>query len=102
MLGLVVHSLAGTSPPPSRPDLGTKLGRDLYRDRDPGPLALIETFVTSCGMVRLAGEGLRSVGVDPSPHPRACALSCPSLAIYGPGRGRTLARDSLLKPAAGQ
>src|SRR5215217_8506226 len=37
-------------------------------------------------MVRLAGEGLRSVGVEPpSPHPRASALSCPSLAIYGPG-----------------
>ena len=29
---------------------------------------------------------LRSGGVEPpSPHPRACALSCPSLAIYGPG-----------------
>jgi hypothetical protein len=26
----------------------------------------------------VAGDGLRSVGVDPSPHPRACALSCPS------------------------
>src|SRR5215207_3581289 len=32
-----------------------------------------------------AGEGLRSVGVTPIPQPRASALSCPSLAIYGPG-----------------
>jgi hypothetical protein len=34
----------------------------------------------------VAGEGLRSVGAngDP-PHPRACALSCPSPVIYGPG-----------------
>src|SRR5215208_5100769 len=35
----------------------------------------------------VAGEGLRSVGVEPpSPHPRACALSCPSLDIGGPGK----------------
>ena len=35
----------------------------------------------------VAGEGLRSVGEEAklSPHPRACALSCPSSAIYGPG-----------------
>src|SRR5215217_1220657 len=57
-------------------------------------------------MVRLASEGLRSVGVEPpSPHPRACALSCPSLAVGGPGRssvGQPPVRGSLLKPAAGQ
>src|SRR5215210_7022043 len=35
----------------------------------------------------VAGEGLRSVGVGaPSPHPRATALSCPSLDIGGPGK----------------
>jgi hypothetical protein len=35
----------------------------------------------------VAGEGLRrSVGVEPpSPHPRASALSCPSLDVGGPG-----------------
>ena len=32
-----------------------------------------------------AGEGLRSVGVTPIPQPRACALSCPSLAVYRAG-----------------
>jgi hypothetical protein len=37
-----------------------------------------------CGGV--AGEGLRSVGVKPRPHPRASALSCPSSAICGPGK----------------
>src|SRR5215208_3813867 len=52
-----------------------------------------------------AGEGLRSVGVTPIPQPRACALSCPSLAVYRAGelfRGSTPARTSLLKPAADQ
>src|SRR5215208_5443738 len=34
----------------------------------------------------VAGEGLRSVGANREPpNPRACALSCPSPAIYGPG-----------------
>ena len=28
---------------------------------------------------------LGRLGWKPSPHPRACALSCPSPAIYGPG-----------------
>jgi hypothetical protein len=44
----------------------------------------IETLVTFCGMVWLAGDGLRSVG-RLIPHPRASALSCPSSAIYGSG-----------------
>jgi hypothetical protein len=56
--------------------------------RSSDPLAQIETFVTFCGMVWLrgiTGEGLRSVGVAPIPQPRACALSCPSLAVYRAG-----------------
>src|SRR5215204_6599224 len=52
-------------------------------------LSQIETFVTLCGMVWLRG-GLRAkvlgrLGRKLFPHPRACALSCPLLAIYGPG-----------------
>ena len=52
-------------------------------------LSQIETFVTLCGMVWLRG-GLEAMvlgrlGRKLSPHPRACALSCPSSAIYGPG-----------------
>jgi hypothetical protein len=43
-----------------------------------GPLSWIETFVTFCGMVGLQAMDLGRLGSKPSPHPRACALSCPS------------------------
>ena len=36
-------------------------------------------------MVGLRAMVLGRLGRKPSPHPRACALSCPSLAISGPG-----------------
>src|SRR5215208_4838166 len=36
-------------------------------------------------MVWLQAMVLGRLGRKPSPHPRACALSCPLLAIYGPG-----------------
>src|SRR5215210_2894375 len=36
-------------------------------------------------MVGLRAKVLGRLGRKPSPHPRACALSCPSPAIYGPG-----------------
>jgi hypothetical protein len=73
----------------------------------PSPLPWIETSVACCGRVALRAKVLRSVEVEPpSPHPRACALSCPSLAIYLRAgedfRVLTPARISLLKPAAGQ
>ena len=51
----------------------------------PGPLSQIETFVTFCGMVWVRAKVLGRLGRKPSPHPGACALSCPSLAVYGPG-----------------
>src|SRR5215210_6021651 len=44
-----------------------------------------ETFVAFCGMVGLRAKVLGQLGRTSSPHPRACALSCPSSAIYGPG-----------------
>jgi hypothetical protein len=49
------------------------------------PLSQIETFVTLCGMVGLRAKVLGRLGRKPSPHPRACALSCPSLAVYRAG-----------------
>src|SRR5215213_2840095 len=82
---------AGTTHPPV---LGTPAS--LIGSEPPQPpvrgsdlLSQIETFVTFCGMVGLRG-GLRAkvlgrLGRKLSPHPRACALSCPSSAIYGPG-----------------
>src|SRR5215204_3605890 len=36
-------------------------------------------------MVGLQAMVLGRLGRKPSSHPRACALSCPSLAVYGPG-----------------
>ena len=49
-------------------------------------MSQIETFVTLCGMVWVRAKVLGRLGRKPSPHPRACALSCPSLAVYyGPG-----------------
>jgi hypothetical protein len=51
----------------------------------PGPLSQLETFVTFCGMVWVRAKVLGRLGRKPSPHPGACALSCPSLAVYGPG-----------------
>jgi hypothetical protein len=48
-------------------------------------LSQIETSVTFCGRVGLRAKVLGRLGRKPSPHPRACALSCPSSAIYGPG-----------------
>jgi hypothetical protein len=41
-------------------------------------IAAKETFVTFCGMVGLQAKVLGRLGKKPSPHPRACALSCPS------------------------
>src|SRR5215218_1457769 len=99
---------AGTTHPPV---LGTPAS--LIGSESPHPpvrgsdlLSQIETFVTLCGMVGLRAKVLGQMGWTTSPYQRACALSCPSLAIYGPGslqRGTlTPARTSLLKPAAGQ
>ena len=51
-----------------------------------GPLSWIETFVTFCGMVGLQAMVLGRLGRKPFPHPRACALSCPSPFA---GRGST-------------
>ena len=90
-------SLIG-SEPPQPPVRGSDL------------LSQIETFVTLCGMVWLRG-GLRAkvlgrLGRKLSPHPRACALSCPLLAIYGPGslghltRPFALPRPDALSPRA--
>jgi hypothetical protein len=76
------------------------------------PTSNFATTVASCGMVHLTDGGPRAVGtflLFPL-HPRACALSCPSSAIYGPGIHRIkapgpcilalLLRDaSLLAPA---
>ena len=49
-----------------------------------------------------AGEGLRSVEVRPIPQPRACALSCPSLAVYRAGalRGSGLYNACIVGRAA--
>ena len=49
------------------------------------PFAQIETFVTLCGMVWVRAKVLGQMGWTTSPYLRAGALSCPSLAIYGPG-----------------
>src|SRR5215216_1804047 len=49
------------------------------------PLSQIETFVTFCGIVWLRAKVLGRMGWTTSPYLRACALSCPSLAIDGPG-----------------
>jgi hypothetical protein len=45
----------------------------------------METFVAFCGMVGLRAKVLGRLGTEVSPHPGACALSCPSRAVYGPG-----------------
>src|SRR5215218_10173299 len=50
-----------------------------------GPLSWIETFVTFCGIVWLRAKVLGQMGWTTSPYLRAGALSCPSLAIDGPG-----------------
>src|SRR5215203_2169869 len=50
-----------------------------------GPLSWIETFVTFCGIVWLRAKVLGQMGWTTSPYLRAGALSCPSLAIEGPG-----------------
>ena len=57
-----------------------------YPSGSPGPLSQIETSATSFGMVGERAKVLGRLGGSmPSPHPRARALSCPSLVIYGPG-----------------
>ena len=61
----------------------------------PDPLSWIEIFVTLCGMVGLRAMVLGRLGRKPSPHPRACALSCPSPAIRGPGSLGHLTRPAL-------
>src|SRR5829696_7927670 len=53
--------------------------------RGSGPLSQIETFVTFCGIVWLRAKVLGQMGWTTSPYLRAGALSCPSLAIDGPG-----------------
>jgi hypothetical protein len=53
--------------------------------RGSDPLWQIETSVTLCGMVWVRAKVLGQMGWTTSPYQRACALSCPSLAIYGPG-----------------
>jgi hypothetical protein len=45
--------------------------------RESGPVSQIETFGTFCSMVGLRAKVLGRLGRKPSPHPRACALSCP-------------------------
>src|SRR5215216_784222 len=85
-LGFVTHAcdilrarLTGSligSEPPHPPVRGSDL------------LSQIETFVALCGMVGLRG-GLRAkvLGrLGRRPHPRAPVLSCPSLAVGGPGK----------------
>jgi hypothetical protein len=47
--------------------------RKIVRER----CLLFETFITFCGIVGLRATVLRSAGGKASPHPRACALSCP-------------------------
>src|SRR5687767_9985585 len=49
-------------------------------------------------MVGLEAMVLGRLGRKPSPHPRACALSCPSSAIYGPGSLGHLTRPFALHP----
>src|SRR5215210_6989504 len=49
------------------------------------PLSQIETFATFCGIVWLRAKVLGRMGWTTSPHLRAGALSCLSLAIDGPG-----------------
>src|SRR5215216_970445 len=81
---------AGTTHPPV---LGTPAS--IIGSEPPHPpvrgsdlLSQIETFVTLCGMVGLRG-GLRAkvLGrLGRRPHPRAPVLSCPSLAVGGPGK----------------
>src|SRR5215208_2006261 len=49
-------------------------------------------------MVGLEAMVLGRLGRKPSPHPRACALSCPSSAIYGPGSLGRFTRPFALHP----
>jgi hypothetical protein len=49
------------------------------------PLSQIETFVTFCGIVWLRAKVLGRMGWTTSPHLRAGALSCLSLALTGQG-----------------
>jgi hypothetical protein len=60
-----------------------------HPDRDSGLLPWIEPFGTFCGMVGLRAKVL-GWGCTCVPHQRECALSCSSLAIYGPGRSNAL------------
>src|SRR5215216_93879 len=62
------------------------IGSELPWLQGSGPLSWIETFVTFCGMVGLQAMVLGRLGMMASPHPRACALSCPSPSA---GRGST-------------
>src|SRR5918993_2075010 len=56
----------------------------------------IETFVALCGMVGVQAMVLGRLGRKPSPHPRVCALSCPSPTIRGPGSLGHLTRPAVL------
>src|SRR5215218_10646401 len=90
---------AGTTHPPV---LGTPAS--LIGSEPPQPpvrgsdlLSQIETFVTLCGMVGLRAKVLGQMGWTTSPYQRACALSCPSPAIYGPGSLGHLTRPFALR-----
>jgi len=56
---------------------------------------ILATFVAFCGMVGLQAMVLGRLGRKSSSHPRACALSCPSHAVYGPGALGHLTRPAL-------
>src|SRR5215218_1315346 len=56
-----------------------------YEARGSAPLSQIETSVTFCGIVGLRAKVLGRLGRTENSQPRACALSCPSPTIYGPG-----------------
>ncbi len=48
------------------------------------PFVVERNICHFCGMVGLRAKVLGRLGRKPSPHPRASALSCPSLDIYRP------------------
>src|ERR671938_104491 len=63
------------------PASSTRCGRNDHGATSKSTRAVPDVWKLLCGMVRLAGEGLRSVGATP-----LSALSCPSLAVGGPGK----------------
>jgi hypothetical protein len=86
MLGSVGHSLAGTPPPPSRPDL---------RSNQAGifigipPLFVVDrnicNFLWYGGVEGGAGEGLRSAGEEALPSSKSvCSILPITRLFYGP------------------